>query len=584
MIIDSDDEQAAPEPAIARPTVQFEDEETELESSQPYEAIIRYIDVPLGVQVLDVAVPLFLPDTQRSSLDPFPDILNSRILVSSICADSSTRIVSVPLIPPHPTNNDVATWDIHSVTINGSIRHHEIPMGIAMTFTGRQQEESEAEGRTSRSQTQTTRSGAGSTDQKSAQRWDILVATHATDASGALLIHRIPIEAKIRESETSFVFSDQSVYPTQKYALSGPVKRISFNPFPYPSERHANLLVAFSSGKVKLFSCLSPVSKPRNSSSSPDRGPGESEGKWLITLYPGFEPSTSDITRRKAVVDAAWILGGRAVIVLLEDGEWGIWDIEGAGPGADHGPLRGQGSTHGVTGASLTLFSVSGRITNTTQSGKSQGSASNPEPRAKFAPMTPSTRRIREDTFFKGSQGGPSLSSMSGEISVMQTNSSRDALPDEVVLIRHGDQSALIPSLLSLWRNAVRSTGTFDASSRCRVANLSNVNLLGERMIGISHLPAASRKERENSSHREFDALITTEHALIILAPQLTGLQTVSHPALTSTTPSFSESDQLRLTRGELDVEGMDRVLSGMSGVIRQPSLQSPMKRSRIFS
>ncbi|KAN0083056.1 hypothetical protein V8E54_002144 [Elaphomyces granulatus] len=49
----------------------------------------------------------------------------------------------------------------------------------------------------------------------------------------------------------------------------------------------------------------------------------------------------------------------------------------------------------------------------------------------------------------------------------MQVNSARDPNPEESILTRRGDQIATIPSLFSLWCSAVRTTGTFDASSRC---------------------------------------------------------------------------------------------------------------------
>jgi hypothetical protein len=45
----------------------------------------------------------------------------------------------------------------------------------------------------------------------------------------------------------------------------------------------------------------------------------------------------------------------------------------------------------------------------------------------------------------------------------------RDPNSEEPSLIHRGDQIATIPSLFSLWHNAVRTTGTFDASSRCKV-------------------------------------------------------------------------------------------------------------------
>jgi len=106
-------------------------------------------------------------------------------------------------------------------------------------------------------------------------------------------------------------------------------------------------------------------------------------------------------------------------------------------------------------------------------------------------------------------------------------------------------------------------------------------------MISISHLPSTSRKGRE-TDHRGFDILIAAEHRLVILAPKLTGLgqekvHSETKQQILNLSPS-AETDQAMLTKGELDVGGMDRLLSGMAGSNRPLGLRSPLKRSRIFS
>jgi hypothetical protein len=47
MVIDSDDEAGSEPPKDEQPNADFEEEETEIDSSHPFEHIIRYIDVPL---------------------------------------------------------------------------------------------------------------------------------------------------------------------------------------------------------------------------------------------------------------------------------------------------------------------------------------------------------------------------------------------------------------------------------------------------------------------------------------------------------------------------------------------------------
>lgn len=565
MIIDSDEEEDVSTATAARGGAEFEfvSEETEVNSATPYEAILRQIDIPLGSRVLDVAVPQFLPDEARSPLDPFPSMAQDTIVLSAVCSDLSTRIVLLPLIPPHPDQTDSKDWNVRSFTINGGITHQDIPRGVSLTFTCTSEEEL---GR----QKPQNRAGAPG-------NWDLLVATHSAESSGMLLVHRIPIR---EERDSSHSLSVEDII-SQRRALPSPAQTIAFNPSFYPSVRHVNLLVAFHSGCVKVYSCFTAQKQSkaarRASRSNEDDETVDTEGRWLISLYPGFEQGPTGLPRRKTIIDAAWVLGGRAVMVLLVDGEWGVWDIEGAGPGSAKGPLHRQSSVQGVTGGSLTTYAVSGRImvppTNT---------QSEAEQRPRFAPMTPSTKRVREDTLLRGSMTAASPS-LQGQISVLQTNSSHEPLPDESILMRHGRQSAMIPSLLSLWRNAVRATGTIDASNRCRVTPFQDVNLMGENFLAIAHLPIPARRSRK-AERQSFDVLIASEHQITILAPRLHESDEETTVAQAMKQEATVQNDQMMLRRGELDVEGMGRLLNGMASGTGSLRMGSPVKRTRIFT
>jgi hypothetical protein len=507
MIIDSDDDEPTPAPSHTQQAVEFEvfeNQETEIDPSHPYEPVIRYVDIHLGSKALDLAVPSLLPEKARSLGYNVPPVLTESIVVTAVCADSKLRVVTLPLSPPHPSSKN-SDLNIQTTALDATVSHNEIPKGVSLTFT----RENDNEGNAIRKRQRQHRIDAETGN------WELLVATHAAEASGTLLLYRIPIG-----QDNTIAAKDARL--VQTHYLPAPAKTISFNPFSYPSTRHSNLLVSFPDGYVKILGCLQYSDEGRRIS---DDDTPEPDGKWLITLYAGFEQSPKDLGRRKTIVDASWVLSGRAIMVLLADGEWGVWDVEGAGPGSEPGPLVGQSSVRGVSGGSLTAFSVSGRIVGGPQSNKSQG-ASNavPEQRTKFAPMTPSTRRVREDILFRGAQT-PTAPSLHGEISVVQTNSSRAVLPEESILIRHGDQIATIPSLLSLWRSTVKLSGTIEASNRSRVSTLGAVSLLGEKLTGVAHLPAATRAER-NADKQEYDILITAEHRLIILAPKLSEQET----------------------------------------------------------
>lgn len=560
MIIDSDEEDA-PEPVAAQEEVSydFSTEETEVDPASPFEEILRQIDIPLGSRVLDLAVPRVLPEGARSPLDPFPPVLKSKIVVSAVCSDFSTRVITVPLVPPHPTQTDPQSWRIKTLTISGGITLQDVPRGVSLTFTCQEAEE-DADRRKSRSRA------------SSSGRWDLLVATHSAEGSGMLLLHRVPVlEDRLSEEDIT----------SQRRLLPAPAQTIAFNPSSYPSVRHSTLLVAFHSGFVKIYSCFTvkKVTKSARRSSMPqeDYEAADIEGRWLISLYPGFEQGSTGLPRRKTIIDADWVLGGRAIMVLLVDGEWGVWDIEGAGPGNTKGPLHRQSSVQGVTGGSLTAYAVSGRILTPPTNSQSEA-----EQRPRFAPMTPSTKRVREDTLLKGSMN-PASPSLCGEISVFQTNSSQEALPDESILLRHGRQSASIPSLLSLWRNAVRATGTFDASNRCRVTPFQDVHLMGENFQAIGHLLAPVRRSRA-ADRQPFEVLVAAEHQIMILAPRLVESDEEKVVAKAVEKEVTAETDQLMLRRGELDVEGMGRLLNGMANGTGSVRIGSPIKRARVFT
>ncbi|KAL1870051.1 hypothetical protein Plec18167_007569 [Paecilomyces lecythidis] len=574
MIIDSDEEETPDPPRDESPKVAFEEAEAEVDPSRPFKEILRHVDIPLGSAVLSLAAPRGLPEGARSQLDPLPPVLSKRIVVAVTCADFSTRIITLPLVPPHVSNTDPSTWGLQILSISGLSSHQEIPRGVSLTFTCQEDGENQSDNGASNPRASSRRESAS----ESEGRWDLLLATHSAEASGTLLVYRIPVVERSGQTEKDYFLSEAHLHPIQRRYLPAPAKSISFNPSPYPSQRHAYLLISLNNGSVKIYSCLA----PRSTSAGGRRGSNDDlelpdpEGKWLMTLYPGFEPPSAGFTSRKTILDAQWVLRGKAVMVLLANGEWGVWDIEGAGPGGQQGPLRYQSNVQGVTGGSLTHFAVSGRVVATPEGNKSPASRSVSEQRGKFAPMTPSTKRLREDTLFKGSSS-PSQPSLYGGISVIQTSPSRDTAPDESILIQHGNNSAIIPNLLSLWRNHVKSTGTFDSLERCKMTPVSGVNLLGERLNSVDHLPT-SHGARE-TGRREFDILMAAEHQIIIVAQELKEQNGKLEPTHShADSRSSIEADRLMLDKGELGVEGMDRILTGMA------NRGSPLKRARLFT
>ncbi|PGH00988.1 hypothetical protein AJ79_08052 [Helicocarpus griseus UAMH5409] len=580
MISDSDDEAPAPEPKKdTAPSVEFEDEEGEIDPSRPFHEILRHIDIQLGVKVLGLSVPTFSSENLRSTLESYPQIFSDIAVITAVCADCSIRVLTIPLTPP-PNPQDSSSWGLQTVTISeGSVQ--SIPAGVAVTVTSRKLGDG---GSRYRSQSRNCTSKSTS-DLGSENAWDLLVAIHSAEGVGTLSIYRIPVSYK--PGQSSQILLPEPALPIQHLLLPSPAKSIAFNPAQYPSDRHSHLLVSFGSGSVKIYFCLTsksrkPISERRGSSSDNDTAK-ETVGAWLVTFSSDFYQSSIGIPRRKTIVDAAWVLGGKAIMVLLSDGSWGIWDPEGAGPGSKDyaGTPYGQGAPS--NSGAMTSFAVSGFVAGPVSTSKPLASGLSADNRSNFVPMTPSTKRLREDTLFKGSSANaPSTSSTRGSISVATTKTSRDGLPDESILIWHGSQNIWIPSLLSLWRNSAKPTGTFNPSSRSRPIPIENINLLGEIQNGITQLvhdPIAVGKGANP------DILITAEHQLIMLArsPSEAGVAD-SESALQKDATTSIEGDQYMLKRGELDLTGMERVLSGMaSGRGSVDAFRSPQRKG-LFS
>ncbi|KAK2792423.1 hypothetical protein FQN52_003358 [Onygenales sp. PD_12] len=582
MISDSDDEDAAPMSAKNGPQpIEFEGEDDEIDPSRPYQAILRHIDIQLGVKVLGLSVPTFSSEQLKSSLDQTPQIFSDIAVIAAVCADCSIRVLAIPLTPP-PNPQDSSSWGLQTATISaGSVQ--AIPAGVSVTFTARKLSD---RGSRYRSQSR-SRSTKNTPDSRSGSAWDLLVAAHSAEGSGTLTIYRVPILDQ-PDQNGSYKLPSEPILPIQNLLLPSPAKAISFNPSQYPYERHSHLLVSFANGSVKVYACLSskprkPTTDRRGSSSEADI---KDEGTWLITLFPEFCQNSLGIPRRKTVLDAKWVLGGKAIMVLLSDGSWGIWDPEGSGPGSKDYPItpQNQGATSSARAGSLTSFAVSGRISGPLPMTKPVLSGPAPDNRSNFIPMTPSTRRLREDTLFKGSSvSAPPASSTRGGISVATTKISRDGLPDESIIIWHGDQNIRISSLLTLWRNSTKPAGTFDPSSRSRAIPIENINLIGEIQNGIAQVVGNSAADKEIVKAAKPDVLITAEHQLILLTQEPSEQGSVESASALQKDPNVSmEGDQIMLRRGELDLDGMDRVLSGMTGS-RVAPLRSPQKKG-LFS
>jgi hypothetical protein len=516
---DSDDEGPAAKAFEDKP--EFEEEEEELDPSKPYPPILQTLDLRLGSDVLHLALlpapALRAEGSSWRGLDP----VKKKIVFTAACADNSLRLVTLPLTPPSPESKarpkfrDTFTdaypgngaWGETVVILGG---HQKPSNGVAMT----------------------TDFGKNRQDSGSAET-QIIVASHSREVTGLLLLYRISVKSP-----------EPLAQPFQKIFLAEPARSISFNPF-LSAQRSGHLLIADTTGVCRIYDY-------NNLTKSPEEGSGTSaleQGSFLLSLYTGFQ-NTKDQNPphigahagfgRKIIVDAQWVSSGAAILVLLSDGEWGLWDIEGVGPNKD--------ST--IRGGSKSEYSLTGYIDTAP---KSQSSRPPQISSSRFAPMTPSTRKSIEPFSTRGSSG-PAR----GQISVVEIAAASPTNPsEESIVFWLGDTYSTIPSLAKYWaanaRQGANGSGNlFNSPAGSRMLRLEGIDLQGERCSGIEQIP------KSESSAPEI--LVLGEHRFAILttgkqAKELKPRQPVEQRLVLK---------EKSANKGELDVVGIDQALSRM--------------------
>ena len=539
--LDSDDEGASAPAFEDNP--EFEDDEEEFDPSRPYPAIVQYLDLCFGTDVLHLSVLSASILKAEGASSRGLEALKQKIVFTASCADNTVRLVTLPLTPPSPLSKSRPNFRSSFIIANAG----NGKWGETVVILGGHQKPSDGTSVT----VELPRQDQGKGDSKAStpKGPQIIVASHSREITGLLLLFRVSIA-----SPKSHVEPFQSIY------LTSPAKSISFNPA-FSSFSTSQLLVADSTSACRIYDYKLLIRNTPTDDPSSDLV--AEQGTWLLSLYPSFqkppESSTSQEVGahaefgRKSIIDAKWVSNGRAILVLLQDGEWGIWEIEGVGSGASQGLLGRQG----IKGGSLSQFSLSGFI----EGAKAHTSGTSHTTRSKFAPMTPGTRKTVELFGNRGGATGP----IRGAISVVEVPSSSPTRPpDESIVFWLGDSFTVISNLSRYWTaNARKTTGgtgnLFNGTPGGRMIRLENIDLHGERCSGIEQIPGPSASTSSSASLSS-EIVILAEHRFVILSAGKPS-QTVAAAARGERRMALGETSA---NWAELDVTGIDRALARM--------------------
>ena len=554
METNDDISESDPDAFIFDPSL-FEEEEEEVTPAKPYHPIIQDLNLPLGTATLRIAFPRISHAPQDLPHDIAPRLLGTDMVIAAVCADSITRLLTLPLMPPSPhtkkrleLRNDVlignagrGSWGERLIQIPRAVSKQGLPKAISVAFMPHITH-GEAEDRFDEGEDETRGHDEGGSDVVD-EEWDILVASCGSDPSGEVSIYKIPLTEdgtciENGVSDRNLIWrSEPTVRSIASLEIHVPTKS-STHEGPY-------LLLAETNGPVRVYDC--------GASSDSDHC------RWIRWFYPGFEDNAQGHVRYRTLIDAKWIFGGRAIAVLTANGEWGAWDTH-LNAGMD---IRQPEERASYSSSIPTKFIISGWIggvSSVTNSAKSSTGKVNS--RSKLAPMTPSTRRIRESTFFSGATTRSSISSLGGITTCAIPKALSGKEDDETLVIWYCGKIVMIASLITHWENKIKGSGSlFGAGANGQAREVSDVDMGGELRSAVSILPIQSKLLPLEKPVKQPDLLISGDRSLLFLATPLR--ETGPSRTYLREAPS-SLADQRHLSLGELDVNGMDRILDSM--------------------
>ena len=479
-----------------------------------------------------------------------PDFVQANVIVAVACADSSILLVSCAIDSAlEQTDAERDGTDVKITKISSFASHQDMISSLAVTWSANDVQ------------------GNPEITDGTQTHYSFLIASSSTTGSGLLVVHRLPFSRHIAlQGHSPVIIARQFM----RMPLLGGT--LCFSPANYPSAHHSNLLVTSPArGIVKVLdvSQSRPTFKRRRASETEADSEEPSavpSANICLTLHAGYTPS-STLPRRKEILDARWAMNGKVIVALLEDGDWGVWDMAGTENSSHDGRRSVQGSRDSAVQRN---FAVCGNVSTGLQRTKTTKTKSS-EP---LAPMTPHTRKSRSADLFGASQpcaDAKTATNSAGRINIC-TQQGAVAGADDALVISFDGGNSFIPSLRSLQQLGRRDNATIAGHTTAQIHALPSVRLGGETPIAISPLHTSTRKTHA------FPGLFSIAQDLIILTHTRLILHTKPEPrsvakatAVNLPLRSAHANDSTftsRLTNNEvLDLDAMEKMLDSMDNI-----------------
>jgi hypothetical protein len=517
----------------------YDAEEEELDEDEPYPSFTQELKLSLGSPVLHLALPN-IPQASSSlqTKARVPLIVKQRIVLAVACADATLRLITLPLTPPSASAKRNGRLGAQICDLSPSAPSSAMARDVALTWTS-------STSLSAPDQQMDLDKPQHEQPTTNDEKLDLLVASSTSAHLETLTFYRIPID-----------FNDYTggkiptaVAPFHAVPLSSSSQCLRFSTAQYPSRNHSRLLVADVKGTLKIYDPLAPRDRLSSRASADDTS--VETGSWILAFNTSFQmpkDATSNypgLAQRRKIVDVAWVSGARAALVLLDRGEWGVWDIEG------------------VTQKKMNAFALQGFIGSPDAAPASELKSRSTQG---LAPSTPNTRQQRQESLFGAPKpAAPATTTARGGVCAIATAGGHGHLDDSIILW-YGSEAYHISSLAALWQRSLNSSGK-DIGSLYGpgLSHIEGLDLSGEILNGVTQFPVRSTAINLGPmSLRDF--AVTGEYSLVII--QSMRPQTPSRSLFAQATGGAGNGtsifDQQLLDRGELDLGGMDRLLDGM--------------------